>query len=209
MHRGTAVETVVSRRSAHRHCARHRIAGAAAAIPMRPQLGLHDPQKSRQATIRRTHSRIPASHGVSGSPIDRRAERHPPVLPGGPGEEKRMTDPPIRQRDGTVLVQGDALPLLYRATLALAARHRRDGVASPPLLHQTRTALYRAVMSAAATRSRPADTAEPCCTLPGRRRPDRHRRSSHDPVAFSSAGGAVSRPGCEGWAASASGMPGH
>ena len=46
-----------------------------------------------------------------------------------------------------MIIRGEALPLLYRATLALAARHRRDGVSSPPLLHDARTALFRATTS--------------------------------------------------------------
>ena len=39
-----------------------------------------------------------------------------------------MTDPPpITQVGTTVLIQGEALPLMYRATLALIARRHRDG----------------------------------------------------------------------------------
>ena len=39
-----------------------------------------------------------------------------------------MTDPPPVMQDGAaVTIQGAALPMMYRATLALAARHRRDG----------------------------------------------------------------------------------
>ena len=45
-----------------------------------------------------------------------------------------MTDPPpITQRDGAVLVQGAALPLMYRAALALMARRHRDGLAAGDL----------------------------------------------------------------------------
>ena len=56
--------------------------------------------------------------------------------------------PPIQQcDDGTVLVSGAAVPLLYRAVLALPVRHRRDGVSSPPALHELRATLYRATMS--------------------------------------------------------------
>ena len=62
-----------------------------------------------------------------------------------------MTDPahppPITPVGGGVLVQGEALPLLYRATLALAARHHRDGLSSPPMLHTLRAELFRATMS--------------------------------------------------------------
>ena len=59
-----------------------------------------------------------------------------------------MTDPPlITQRDGVVTVQGDALPLLYRGVIALAGRHHRDGLASPPMLHTLRAELFRATMS--------------------------------------------------------------
>ena len=53
----------------------------------------------------------------------------------------------IVQHDGAVIVTGDALPTLYRAVLALAARHHRDGVAPPPLLQQLRAALFRAATS--------------------------------------------------------------
>jgi hypothetical protein len=39
-----------------------------------------------------------------------------------------MTDQvPVRQDGATITITGAALPLLYRATLALAARHRRWG----------------------------------------------------------------------------------
>jgi hypothetical protein len=37
-----------------------------------------------------------------------------------------MTDAPITQRAGVVVIQGDAVPLLYRAVLALIARRHRD-----------------------------------------------------------------------------------
>ena len=53
--------------------------------------------------------------------------------------------PPVVQHDGVVVISGEALSVLYRAVLSLAIRHRRDGVASPPLLHQARAALYRAM----------------------------------------------------------------
>jgi hypothetical protein len=55
-----------------------------------------------------------------------------------------VTDPPVVAHDGVIVVSGAAVPLLYRAVLALAIRHRRDGVASPALLHELRTVLYRA-----------------------------------------------------------------
>ena len=38
--------------------------------------------------------------------------------------------PPLVVCDGGVLIQGDALPVLYRATLALVARRSRDGLAA-------------------------------------------------------------------------------
>ena len=61
-----------------------------------------------------------------------------------------MTDPsPITQHDGTVLIRGAALPLLYRATLALIQRRNRDGLTASPLLQQACTTLYRATMSRA------------------------------------------------------------
>ena len=37
---------------------------------------------------------------------------------------------PLVVCDGGVLIQGDALPVLYRATLALVARRSRDGLAA-------------------------------------------------------------------------------
>ncbi len=72
-------------------------------------------------------------------------------------------EPPVAQRDFAVLIQGAALPLLYRAVLTLAARHHRDGLASPPLLHEIRTALYR-VMSAPGREIASAAPTKPCCT---------------------------------------------
>ena len=62
-----------------------------------------------------------------------------------PPATRLSTDPsPIVQRDGAVIIQGAAVPLLYRAVHALAISHRRDGVASPPLLQEARTVLFRA-----------------------------------------------------------------
>ena len=59
-----------------------------------------------------------------------------------------ITDPPpVVQHDGVVVVQGDALGLLYRAIHALAIWHHHDGIAPPPLLHHLRAALYRAATS--------------------------------------------------------------
>jgi excisionase family DNA binding protein len=55
-----------------------------------------------------------------------------------------MNSAPAITQDGGVVVQGDALPLLYRAVLALAARHNRDGITPSPLLHELRAALFRA-----------------------------------------------------------------
>lgn len=55
-----------------------------------------------------------------------------------------MTDPaPITPCDGGVLIRGAALPMMYRAVLALIARRSRDGLPSHDL-QQLRTALYRA-----------------------------------------------------------------
>ena len=63
--------------------------------------------------------------------------------------KKTMTDePPITQIGASVVISGPALPLLYRATLALIARRHRDGLAASSLLQQARTTLYRACMSA-------------------------------------------------------------
>jgi uncharacterized protein YjbI with pentapeptide repeats len=61
--------------------------------------------------------------------------------------EARPPPPPITQRDDGVLIRGDALPLMYRACLALVARRHRDGLAASPLLQQARTTFYRATMS--------------------------------------------------------------
>ena len=45
-----------------------------------------------------------------------------------------MTDRAQITQDGaSVVVSGAALPLLYRATLALIARRSRDGLAASPL----------------------------------------------------------------------------
>ena len=103
-------------------------------------------------------------------------------------------EPPVAQRDFAVLIQGAALPLLYRAVLTLAARHHRDGLASPPLLHEIRTALYR-VMSAPGREIASAAPTKPCCDMPERERPDQYHRSGHALVDLSSAGDAASRPG--------------
>ncbi len=56
--------------------------------------------------------------------------------------------PPVIHDGDCVTIQGEALVLCYRACLALVMRQHRDGVASPPLLHDLRAVLYRAVMSA-------------------------------------------------------------
>ena len=56
--------------------------------------------------------------------------------------------PPIQLRgDGAVLITCEAVGMLYRATLALAGRHHRDGLAPPPMLHTLRAELFRATMS--------------------------------------------------------------
>ena len=51
-----------------------------------------------------------------------------------------MTDhpPPVVQRGSAVLIRGAALPLMYRATLALTARRSHDGLAVSPLVHELR-----------------------------------------------------------------------
>jgi hypothetical protein len=75
-----------------------------------------------------------------------------------------MTDPsPITQRDGVVIVSGDAVLLLYRAVLALAIRHRRDGLASPALLHTLRAELFRATMSPRRHKDARPSTPAPHC----------------------------------------------
>ena len=47
----------------------------------------------------------------------------------------------ISQRDDAVLIRGAALPLMYRAVLALIARRSRDGLGVTPLLQLARTTL--------------------------------------------------------------------
>ncbi len=72
--------------------------------------------------------------------------------------------PPLVARDdGTVLISGAALPLLYRCVLAGIARQHRDGIATSPLLHQIRTVLFQAATSP--TRHMLAETppTTPCC----------------------------------------------
>jgi hypothetical protein len=73
--------------------------------------------------------------------------------------------PPIQSRgDGAVLITGEAVGMLYRATLALAARHHRDGLASPPMLHTLRAELFRATMSPQRHKDARPPTPAPHCT---------------------------------------------
>ena len=72
-------------------------------------------------------------------------------------------EPAITQRDGGVLIRGDALPLMYRCTLALIARRHRDGLAVTPLLQKARTTFYRACMSPARHRDDAHTLAESRC----------------------------------------------
>ena len=60
-----------------------------------------------------------------------------------------MTDDaaPIIQCGDTVLISGAALPLMYRACLALVQRRHRDGLAAHPLLQLAVTTLHRAVLA--------------------------------------------------------------
>ena len=82
-----------------------------------------------------------------------------------PPATRLSTDPsPIVQRDGAVIIRGDALPLLYRAVHALTIRHRRDGVSSPPLLHTLRAELFRAVTSRPRHRLAETTPTKSCCT---------------------------------------------
>jgi hypothetical protein len=78
--------------------------------------------------------------------------------------QKFPTAPPITQDGGVVIVRGEALRVLYRATLALAARHHRDGLASPALLHALRAELYRASMSRSRRKLATAVDTPACCT---------------------------------------------
>src|SRR5262245_41647639 len=83
------------------------------------------------------------------------------------GGRATPTDMANTEVGGAVVVQGDALPLLYRALLALAVRHRRDGITSPPLLHELRTALYRATMSPPRREACNALRSSACCGCQG------------------------------------------
>ena len=101
-----------------------------------------------------------------------------------------MTDPghppPIMVRDdGTVLVSGAALGLMYRAALALLLRQHRDGVAAPALLHEARVAFYRAATSPPRHELADSTPTEPCCKRPGRVRLAQRRRSFCSPRNFS------------------------
>jgi excisionase family DNA binding protein len=80
-----------------------------------------------------------------------------------------MTDPPPITQDGdTVLIRGAALPMAYRATLALILREHRDGVTPSPLLHQLRRELYRATtMSPPRHKDAGHTTGGPCCNGQG------------------------------------------
>ena len=79
----------------------------------------------------------------------------------------RLRSSRSRSRDG-VLIQGEALPLLYRACLALIARRSRDGLAASPLLQQARTTFYRACMSAQRRKGAAYHLAESRCNGQGR-----------------------------------------
>ena len=75
-----------------------------------------------------------------------------------------MSCDPIELRaDGTVVIRGEALPLLYRAVLALAIRHRHDGVSSPPLLREATRVLYRACLSESRHEDDERPSPEPSC----------------------------------------------
>jgi excisionase family DNA binding protein len=78
-------------------------------------------------------------------------------------EDRDSNISPITQRDGVVIVSGAAVPLMYRAVLALTIRHRRDGVSSPPLLHTLRTVLFRAATSPPRHRLAETTLAETSC----------------------------------------------
>jgi hypothetical protein len=72
--------------------------------------------------------------------------------------------PCVIQHGASVTITGDALPLLYRAVIALVARHHRDGLSSPPLLHTLRAQLYRATMSRPRHKLVTAAPSSACCT---------------------------------------------
>ena len=67
-----------------------------------------------------------------------------------------------------VVLRGPALPLMYRATLALIARRSRDGLAAQPLLRLSRTTFYRACMSAQRRKGAAYHLAESRCNGQGR-----------------------------------------
>lgn len=73
----------------------------------------------------------------------------------------------MQTADG-VLLRGDALPLMYRACLALIARRSRDGLVQTPLLREVRTKLYRACMSAQRPKGAAYDFAESNLRTPWR-----------------------------------------
>ena len=81
-----------------------------------------------------------------------------------------MTDDaaPITQIGTTVLIQGAALPVLYRACLALIARRSRDGQAPSPLLQEARRTFYRVCMSAQRRKGAAYHLAESRCNGQGR-----------------------------------------
>ena len=76
--------------------------------------------------------------------------------------------PDITPHDDGVLITGDTLALLYRATFALIARRSRDGLAAQPLLRLSRTTFYRAWMSAQRRKGAAYHLAESRCNGQGR-----------------------------------------
>ena len=137
-----------------------------------PRSRIHDRQDRRRAGQRSGHTPAEPKWRVGTDPVS----------------------PPVVQHDGVVIVSGDALPLLYRCTIAMTIRHHRDGVAPPPLLHALRAALYRATTSP--PRHRVAETRPPDM-LPAAGTGDLIGVAEADAlVAFSSTGGAASQPGC-------------
>ena len=83
-----------------------------------------------------------------------------------PGHDRPSTH--HRRTGAMVVLRGPALPLLYRATLALIARRSRDGLAAQPLLRLSRTTFYRACMSAQRRKGAAYHLAESRCNGQGR-----------------------------------------
>jgi hypothetical protein len=135
---------------------------------------------SHVLTIRR-----PGGVQVAGAPRLRPLRRHPSRghnLTAKSGTKAVQTpglSPDITAHGGVVMISGEALALMYRATVALIQRHNRDGLAASPLLQQARTTFYRACMSAQRRKGAAYHLAESRCNGQGRlTNPKTQRRRS-------------------------------